>query len=71
MSGNRWGHRIPDGRGNEAMASHIATHKVAGIGSGNFIDEYKKSLDELSENHEQNFSMCKWKHRTLAEWARI
>jgi hypothetical protein len=35
----------------------IVTHKVAGIGSGNFIDEYKKSLDELSENHEQNFSM--------------
>jgi hypothetical protein len=35
----------------------IATNKVAGIGSGNFIDAYKQSLNELSENHEQNFSM--------------
>jgi hypothetical protein len=35
----------------------VATNKVAGIGSGNFIDQYKKSLDELSENHEQNFSL--------------
>jgi hypothetical protein len=35
----------------------IATHKVAGIGSGNFIGEYKISLDGLSNDHEQNFSM--------------
>jgi len=37
----------------------IATHKVAGIGSGSFIEEYKKSLDEISENHERNFSLMK------------
>lgn len=35
----------------------IGRNKVAGIGSGNFIDKYKTSLHELSENHEQNFSM--------------
>jgi hypothetical protein len=35
----------------------IATNKVAGIGSGNFIEEYKTYLDELSENHEQKFSL--------------
>jgi hypothetical protein len=35
----------------------IGTHKVAGIGSGNFIDEYKRSLDGLSDDHGQNFSM--------------
>ena len=37
----------------------VATNKVEGIGSGNFIDQYKKSLDELSENREQNFSLMK------------
>jgi hypothetical protein len=30
---------------------------VAGIGSGTFIEEYRESLDELSNDHEQNFSM--------------
>src|SRR5215471_12630586 len=35
----------------------IAVNKASGIGSGNFIDEYKESLRELSENHDSNFSM--------------
>lgn len=35
----------------------IGRNKVAGIGSGNFIDKYKTSLHELSEDHQQNFSM--------------
>jgi len=35
----------------------IGVHKVVGIGSGNFIEQYRNSLSELSDNHEQNFSM--------------
>jgi hypothetical protein len=37
----------------------VGTHKVAGIGYGNFIDEYKKQVQEISENQERNFSLMK------------
>ena len=37
----------------------ILWNKVSGIGSGNFIDTYKSSLEQLSNDHEQNFSMMR------------
>jgi hypothetical protein len=37
----------------------VRTHRVSGIGSGSFIDEYKQYLEEISDNHERNFSLMK------------
>jgi transposase-like zinc-binding protein len=44
----------------EVAPVQIVTNKVAGIGSGNFMDEYKRSLDELSDDHQQSFSIMQW-----------
>ena len=35
------------------------TQKAAGIGSGNFIAEHRRHLDELSANHERRFNLMR------------
>jgi len=37
----------------------VQTHKVAGIGSGTEVAEFKKYIDDVSNNHDQNFQLMK------------